>query len=104
MGGGQGLVCRFVSLIFFFPVSLLSPRSSPHPAQPVALKLGHLFGGGFRRAGDTGVSWHSNCCSGTKGGFFFAATVTAASQNSKSARLGTNPASLRVAEGWYVGG
>lgn len=34
----------------------------------------------------------------------FAVTVAAASQNSKSARLGTTPASLRVAEGWYVGG
>ncbi|CAM9698352.1 unnamed protein product [Bubo scandiacus] len=31
-------------------------------------------------------------------------TVAAASQNSKSVRLGTTPASLRVAEGWYVGG
>lgn len=70
MGGGQGLVCRFVSSIFFFSVSLLSPHPSPHPAQPVALKLGRLFGGGFGRAGDAGVSWHSNCCLGTKGGFF----------------------------------
>lgn len=35
---------------------------------------------------------------------FFAATVAAATQNSKSVRLGTTPASLRVAEGWYVGG
>ncbi|XP_055651180.1 uncharacterized protein LOC129783798 isoform X1 [Falco peregrinus] len=31
-------------------------------------------------------------------------TVAAANQNSKSVRLGTTPASLRVAEGWYVGG
>ncbi|RLV99373.1 hypothetical protein DV515_00010003 [Chloebia gouldiae] len=31
-------------------------------------------------------------------------TVAAASPNSKSMRLGTTPASLRVAEGWYVGG
>lgn len=77
----------------------------------MALKLGHLLGGGFR---DVGVSWRSNCCLGTKGGSFFflsffflffsAATVAAASQNSKSLRLGTSPASLGVAEGWYVGG
>lgn len=36
--------------------------------------------------------------------FFSTATVAAAIQNSESVRLGTTPASLRVAEGWYVGG
>lgn len=114
-GGGLGrggvvrigcVVLLFCVFSFFFSpfLFLFSPPSAlfSHP-QPAALNLGHLLGGGFGRAGAAGVSWHSNCCSGTKGGFF-AATVAAASQNSKSARLGTTPASLRVAEGWYVGG
>lgn len=103
MGGGWGWVWGFFPLDFFlFPFVFSLPTPFP-PVQPMALKLGHLLGGGFRRTGDVGVSWHSNCCSGTKGGFF-AVTVAAASPNSKSVRLGTAPASLRVAEGWYVGG
>lgn len=74
-GGGWGWVCCFYYFAFspIFPPSFpffFSPPSAlfSHP-QPAALNLGHLLGGGFRRAGAAGVSWHSNCCSGTKGGF-----------------------------------
>ena len=105
MGSSRGWLCGGFSLIFFFQISisLLSPHPFSPAAQPAAVTLGHPLGGGFGRAGDAGVSWHSNCCSGTKGGFF-AATVSAASQHSESVPLGTTPASSRAAEGWYVGG
>lgn len=104
MGGGQDLVCRFVSLIFFFPcfssISTLLSASCTACGTETWPSLWWWLQEGWGRGGQLA----QQLLFGDKRRLFFAATVTAASQNSKSARLGTNPASLRVAEGWYVGG